>query len=30
MLWIHLIMDSLAALALASDKPERNLMAKKP
>lgn len=30
LLWINLIMDTLAALALATDKPDKNIMNKKP
>lgn len=30
LLWVNLIMDTLAALALATDKPDNNIMNKKP
>ncbi|CCE63566.1 hypothetical protein TPHA_0F00800 [Tetrapisispora phaffii CBS 4417] len=30
LLWVNLIMDTLAALALATDKPDENIMNKKP
>ncbi|CAL9732130.1 calcium-transporting ATPase 2 [Monosporozyma unispora] len=30
LLWVNLIMDTLAALALATDKPDKNIMNKKP
>lgn len=30
LLWVNLIMDTLAALALATDKPDKNIMDKKP
>lgn len=30
LLWVNLIMDTLAALALATDKPDKNILDKKP